>query len=257
MSKYLIALVILSLSLQKSTTQGIVNISSSNTTLARQFNGTSDYLTSASGLVPGAPTVFSLAFTLNQASFSGGVDAAAVEWSADFFVSLGSFLVNPTSTSTGDFEFPFQTVASNANGILDCHFARPSAGTYHQYLLVWNVTTSAGTCKGYVGGVSQTVTVANGSAEVAGSLSNASIFFMSRAGTSLFNAGGLTRIALWSADESGNIGSISPCGSNLATVDPGNLQYYWPILQVSPETSGGGGAVNLNVTGTTNVAGPC
>lgn len=226
---------------------------SQQATLARQFNGSSDFLQSDANLTAiNNQKVLSIAFWLYQNAFDNN-DEIAFESSTNFNGTVGAFLIDPNS---GGFPGTFQfSVFTGSATYLDCTIPRPSAATWHHYLLHWDVTNAGGAATAFVDGVSQTVTI-HGSSSATGFDGTHALFVMSRAGTSLFNAGRISSIAIWTADESANVSSLASCSVDVSTIDPTNLAYYWKIQQVSPETPTVG-TPNLTVTGTTNVAGPC
>lgn len=220
--------------------------------LARSFNGTSDFLQSSGNLTAlnGQP-IITLSFWLYQTSF-GNTDDIAIEESSNFNGTQGAFYVNPNSSVSGKFDF---AVFTGSSTYLTCSFTRPSAATWHQYTLVYNVTSTNGACAAYMDGVNQSATKNSGSTATA-IAANVPLYVMSRGGTTLWNAGRVTSIAIWTADESSNASTLASCSTDITTVDNVNLAYYWKIQQVSPETATVG-AVNLTVTGTSNIAGPC
>jgi hypothetical protein len=229
------------------------SITANQAHLARQFNGTSDFLSTGGASIVLTGSVLSIGFRLYQNSF-GSTDALALETSSNFNLSQSAWSVNPNASVTANFYF---SVFTGSATYLTCFFTRPSAAAWHTYLLVLNVTAINGACAAFVDGVSVSVTKNTGStATTFNASSNYPLFVMSRAGTSLFNAGRMTAIALWTADESANASTLASCSTDPSTIDNANLQYYWKIQQTSPETPTVG-SVNLNVTGTTNVAGPC
>lgn len=221
--------------------------------LARSFNGTSDFLQSSGNLTTlSTSPILTISFWLYQNSF-GNTDALAMEQSTNFNGSTGSFYVNPNSSASGKFDF---AVFTGSSTYLTCSFTRPSAAAWHQYTLVLNITATNGACAAYMDGVNQSATKNTGSTALGGYANNQPLYIMARAGTSLFNAGRVTSIALWTADESASAATLASCATDITTVDNVNLAYYWKIQQVSPETATVG-PLTLTVTGTTNVAGPC
>ena len=221
--------------------------------LGRQFNGTSDFLQSSANLTTlSSSPILTISFWLYQNSF-GNTDALALECSSNFNGSVGCFYVNPNSSASGKFDF---AVFTGSSTYLTCSFTRPAAAAWHQYTLVLNITSTNGACAAYMDGTNQSATKNTGSTALGGFASNQPLYVMSRGGASLFNAGRITSIAMWTADESANATTLASCSTDITTVDNAQLAYYWKIQQVSPETPTVG-TPNLNVTGTTNVGGPC
>jgi len=237
----------------KTTTIGAAG-TSQQATLARQFNGSSDFLKSSAGIdMPGGVLILSISFWLYQNAFDNA-DELAMESSDNFNNNRGAFLVDPNSSGfPGNFQY---AVRGGLAGIyLTCTFARPSAAAWHHYLLILDASTTGGTCGAFVDGVSQTTTRQQTPGETI-AFTSQTLNVMSRNGASLFNAGRMTSIAIWGADETANASTIASCSTSISTVDNTNLLDYWKIQQISPETPIVG-TPNLNVTGTTNVAGPC
>jgi hypothetical protein len=234
-----------------------------NSHLARSFNGTStDSMHSAAALILGGPSVISIGFKAYNTTNSTSSDALFMESSTNYNSVKGAVLVDPNSgASSGNcagnacFEFAVNTTGAG-NSILDCFFPQASQAAYHTYLLVMDITSSTGVCKAFVDGSSVTVTTNHGAGEAAGTFADLTWYFMSRNDTSLNNNGRMTNIAIWQADESANAANLNACTSDTAKIDNTNQLFYWPILQVSPETPNTG-ITNLTVRGTSNIAGPC
>ena len=119
-------------------------------------------------------------------------DALALEYTPNFNNVPGGFLVDPNS-SYGKFAVSLGK-GSSRNVAL---FSRPSAGLWHHYEFVLNTTAPAAEqITPYVDGQPVAVTKAvNGTG--AGNFANSVLYFMSRAGTSLFGAGDLDEVAIY------------------------------------------------------------
>ena len=185
--------------------------------LARSFNGTSDYLQSASALSIGSPGTISIWFRMNWTAFAND-DKLAFETSSNFNGNTGAIFVDPDESGSSNFQFGAQTVGGDVNAHYTCSFPRPSAGAWHSYLLMLS-TAVAPVCAAYVDGVSQTVTPSAGSDYVAATFTGQVLNVMSRNGTSLFGAGSISDIAIWTTDESSNISTLNNCSNSPASVE--------------------------------------
>ena len=233
--------------------------SSGTTNHARQFNGTSDALQSASAIPAASGPQWSLSFDMYWDAFAND-DKLAFETSANHNTVLGAWIVDPNASdgsTPSEFEWDIQTTNSRGN-YWYCGMARPSAAAWHHYVLTLDTTGGASvTCTAYVDGVSQTISH-SGRQGTGGAITPSSqvLNVMSRNASSLFGAGRMSSIAYYSGIvNSTDASSLAGCGRPTA-VTSATLIAYWPINQTSPEIPTTG-AVNLNVTGTTNVASVC
>jgi YD repeat-containing protein len=157
---------------------------------AAGFDGVNDYASASLNL--SAANRLTIEFWLNWASFAND-DKLALEFTPNFNNNNGGFLINPdSSTSGGRFE-----VALGRNGTRNnAYFARPSAGAWHHYAFVLN-TAAAGSqvITAYVDG--KAVSITKGSSGNPGSFASSTLYFMSRAGSSLFGKGVLDDVALY------------------------------------------------------------
>lgn len=224
---------------------------------ARMFNGTSDFLQSASTLTAlNGATQLSLSFDLWWDTFAND-DHFAMESSSSWTVNPGAFVVDPDSTVLGSAgSFMWSVTGSPASNYFICYFTRPSAGAWHHYVITMDISLSTPACTAYVDGTSQTVSTAQQGSGFPASLTSQTLTVMSRNGSSLFAAGRVSSPAAYSGIvNSTDASSLASC-ARPTTVTSATLLYYWPINQTSPEVATTGG-VNLNVTGTTNTASPC
>lgn len=224
---------------------------------ARLFNGTSDFLQSATSLTTlNGATQLSLSFDLWWDTFAND-DHFAMESSSSWTVNPGAFVVDPDSTILGSAgSFMWSVTGSPASNYFICYFTRPSTGAWHHYVLTMDVSLSTPVCTGYVDGTAQTVSTAQQGAGFPSSLTSQTLSVMSRNGSTLFAAGRMSSIAIYSGIvNSTDASSLASCARPTA-VSSATLLYYWPINQTSPEVATTGG-VSLNVTGTTNTASPC
>lgn len=227
---------------------------SGNTNHGRQFNGTNQSLQSASALssMSGISTV-SMSFWMYWDAFADD-DKLAFEFSSNYNSNNGAILVDPDSSGGGGVPsgiFQYSVNIAGTGQHLDCTITRPSAAAWHQYVLVLNA--SAGTCAAYVDGSNASPTTVNSHT---GTFSSQVMNVMSRDNSSLWGAGRMSEIAIFSGTvNSTDAAALASCGRATA-VTSATLLYYWEINQASPEVPTTG-SVNLNVNGATNVASHC
>jgi YD repeat-containing protein len=174
---------------------GVTLGTSSNLTLdsntAASFDGVNDNAAASVNLsgTSKATIEFWMKWTANANN-----DDLAFEFTANNTVNNGAFVINPNSTtSSSRFE-----VAIGRNGSRNnIYFARPSAGVWHHYAIVLNTTAAAAQqILPYVDG--EAVSFVKGSSGTgAGNFANSTLNFMSRNGSSLFGAGSLDEVAIY------------------------------------------------------------
>ena len=130
-------------------------------------------------------------FWLNWSSFDED-DDLALEFTSNFNQNSGGFVVDPDA-GQGGFGVGIG-VADSRNNVF---FARPSAGAWHHYALVFDSTAPAAQqIKPYVDGQPVTFTkTAEGTG--AGNFANSTLYLMSRAGTGLYGQGGMDELAVY------------------------------------------------------------
>ena len=215
--------------------------------MARSFNGTSDALTSAAIDLTGTNKV-SLAFWLWWNSFTNN-DDLAFEFSANFVSVNTGFIVDPNESGGG-----FVIAHKGAAGISNATYARPSAGTWHHYVALFDKSLVTNEVDLYVDG---TLAVPTGRTNVDNSdnFGNHPLYFMSRAAASLFGAGRLAEAALFPVRLTGPEALALARGSSPFRLRPELNPCVWPLWGThSPEIDLSSGNRNLTVTGTTAVA---
>jgi hypothetical protein len=133
-----------------------------------------------------------LEFWMYENSFSNN-DALAFESSQNYNSNVGAFLVDPNnsggSCAAGTFDFGVKGSTYNVVSV-----TRPSASAWHEYALVMNSTSTANFAA-YIDGAPVTITsCANGGGT---NLGNYTLYMMSRAASSLFNAGKLDDVRIY------------------------------------------------------------
>jgi hypothetical protein len=196
---------------------------------ARQFNGTSHSLSAANVDLSGVNKL-SLAFWLWWDSYANN-DKLAFEFSPDINSNPG-FIVDPNSSTGGVFE-----VYTRVTAYSSAFFTRPSAGAWHHYVIVIDMSKSSQEVDAvYVDGASQSLTLGSNGNNT-GNWTNDTLYFMSRNNSSLFGAGKLAEVALYpgiklTADD---VTALFK-GASPQMVRPTDKHYYWPLLgRTSPE----------------------
>jgi len=173
---------------------------------ADQFNGTSDYASVPLDL--SGTNVITVSFWLNWTAYANN-DQLAMEFTPNYNNSDGGFLINPNSGSwPGNFEISLHGDV----GYNDWNIGRPSAGVWHYYTIVFDKSQPAASeitiyVDGGLAPANQVLSQNN-----TNNFANSTLYFMSRAGATLFGAGMLdevrisntTRSAGWSATEYNN-----------------------------------------------------
>ncbi|TMB61496.1 MAG: LamG domain-containing protein, partial [Deltaproteobacteria bacterium] len=118
-------------------------------------------------------------------------DDLAFEYTPNYNTNAGGFIADWNSSSFGGGKFETGMGKGDGTYWTDL-FARPSAVTWHLIHLVFN--RSGPTNKAYVDGFLQTLTTGTHTASSMGNFSNSSLYFMSRAASSLNAAGTLDEV---------------------------------------------------------------
>jgi PKD repeat protein len=158
---------------------------------AARFDGTSAY--ARANLDLSQTRTATVEFWLKWNAYAGD-DRLAMEFTPNFNNSAGGFIVDPNAPQNGgSFGVGIGTDATRNN----VFFSRPSAGAWHHYAFVLDSTQSAAQqVTPYVDGQPVSYTkLDNGTG--AGSFANSVLYFMSRAGQSLFGAGDLDEVAVY------------------------------------------------------------
>ena len=182
-------------------------------------------------------------------------DKMAVE-SQSFGTGTGSdmtFSINPNGSS-GSVEIG---IVGNA-GLNNVVMTRPSAATYHHWLVNIDVSHASQEVRGvYIDSSSQILTPSNTNNNTVGGFSSRLINVLARDNSSLFADGRIAELAFWTGiNLSGTDATNLFNGTLPSSVQAGNLVNYWKLCGVaSPETPSAG-AVNMTVNGATFVDHP-
>jgi PKD repeat protein len=203
------------------------------------FNGSSD-----SGAIPlnlSGTSKVTIEFWLKWSHYAND-DALAMEFTPNFNANAGGFLVDPDA---GEFGGTFGVSIGTPESRNSVFFTRPSAGAWHHYALVIDTTAPAATeITPYVDG--QPVSYQKESSETGqGAFANSTLYLMSRAGSSLFGAGALDELAIYSQPLSATTVFTHYHSNDV------NLSLV-PSFTVSPAQPLAGQNVTLNAAGSTD-----
>lgn len=222
---------------------------------ARQTNGTNQTVISASALNYGSANILSISFWLYWDAFANDDDIAVETQSvATGGASDSTFTVDPNAAA-GSF---LVGVIGGAGGSF-VTFTRPSAAAWHHYLVNIDVNSAIDIPTVYLDAASQVLTH-TGANNGVGSLifsNTRKLNLMSRDNASLFGAGRIADVAVWTGvNLSGADATSLNGGASPTSISPGNLLYYWKLCgDASPEPPTTG-SIDMTVTGATQVANP-
>jgi hypothetical protein len=157
-----------------------------------QTNGTTQFGTIVKSLA--TFSAISLSFWMWWDVFANN-DKLAFEYGGTNYLGNG-FIVDPNATngSTNRFNFGIGIPSGSASWLDE--FARPSGAAWHHYLLTMDRATPA--MLAYVDGVPQTMFTTVHNAGTYGNFSNSTLRLMCRNGGSLFGAGRMSELAIYS-----------------------------------------------------------
>jgi len=163
-----------------------------------QFDGVAG--SASLGVDLSASSAASIEFWLNWAGY-GDDDRVAFEYGGPTYFGHSGFLVDPNgATWRGQFEVSLGDSGGAYNTVL---FARPSAGSWHHYVLVFDRTAGLNAITPYVDGVlvaySKPPNAAGRPAADSANFASNQLYLMSRGGTSLFGAGALQNVSIYPA----------------------------------------------------------
>lgn len=172
-----------------------------NSPYALQFDGSNDYFRSAGNIVYGT-NIITVAFWLYWDAFANN-DDLALESSATFVSNLNTYNIDPNA-SAGNWSAGIR----GTSGFRAETATRPSGAAWHHYLFVLDNTTTAGDVRTFIDGVEQSETVGTNTKSGTSNFANNILFGMSRNGTTLFGAGRITALKIWTGDRSASVASI-------------------------------------------------
>jgi len=219
--------------------------------MGRQFNGTSDYLASASALAYSSAQKMAISYWSYWDTFAN--DDKELLTSGNF-ANTGWYQLSPNASASSAYAIAIY----NGSGYTIRTFVRPSAATWHHYVVNIDGTDAANFCipSVYVDGVSKALTNSSSGA-TSFTVGNLILYLMSSDTPGGFGAGQLADFAIYTGLNLSSTDASTLYGGTLpGSVQSGNLIYYWKCCgDNSPETPSVG-SVNLTVNGTTKVSHP-
>ncbi len=167
-------------------------------------------------------------------------DDLAMEYTPNFNSVAGGFLIDPNAPQEGG---KFGVGIGSGSARNNVFFTRPSAGQWHHYAFVFDTSAAAAEeIKPYVDGQPVAFTkTASGTG--AGNFANSSLNFMSRGTNSLFGAGALDELAIYTR-------ALDP--ATVAAHYAGNPQTPTASFESSPNPASVGQTVSFNGSGSTS-----
>ena len=222
--------------------------------MARLFDGVNDSLQAT--VVLSASNKLTLAFWLYWDAFAND-DLLAMELTANFNTTAGTFIVDPNSSDTppaNSFEFALHGDV----GFCRALFSRPSAAAWHHYVCTMDMSASSHEIAAiYMDGTSQSITYFTDDNNTGNFTGSTTLNFMSRNNASLWGKGRLAEVGIWVGVnlDAGEAKALAQ-GLTPPGVRPGSLEYYWPLIgRTSPEIELMGGA-SATVNGATTTDHP-
>lgn len=219
--------------------------------MARQFNGTSNFLASASALSLSTHARIAVGFWV-KTTFAPD-DSMLVELSANSNSNPGSFKILADESASGEL---YADIVGNV-GKSSGHCAPPTDSVWHHMLFNLDMTASTSEVASiFVDGVSKTLTRAD--IDNTGAFGDYVLYAMSRGGVGLFADGAMADLAIWAPTAPLDVTAAAALagGARANTVHGGEVVYYWPLAgSTSPEPATVG-TVALTVTGATSTADP-
>ena len=211
--------------------------------MSRYFNGSSDYLNSASNINLGSWNKITVSFWLEWDAFAND-NKVALEFSPDASSNTGAFNVVPDNTSTSAFLIGLDGSAGTYK--TSTYITRPNALQYNHVCIALDRTAGSATTsiKTYLNGNLQSST-SNTYTSLSGNFGNFPLYLMTRAATGLWGAGSLGNLAIHAGILTS--GQIMNLAMGASPTSLGTCLHYWPITGVSsPEADSPG---NMLVNG--------
>lgn len=218
--------------------------------MARSFNGTSDYMVTSANLDNSGTNVLSLSFWINWTTNGTGFDLA-FESTTNFNNFTTGFFISPDDP-TSALSVTLKGDVGNSNNLI----GPLTEATWTHLLVVLNKGLSSQECRVYKNSVLQ----AEGGASDSNNTNNFGddpLYFMSRAGASLFGQGYMCEVAMYpgvtltQADATALFRGAAP-----SMVRPNIKPWYWPVLGRFTTENELFHGVGLTLGGSTHIAHP-
>lgn len=227
--------------------------------MARSFNGTSNYLQSASTLSLSSASRIAISFW-RYINSGGQPDTMTLEYGPDAFATEDGTFALYNDGSSG---LPLIQLNAPTHDHQGSVSVAPSTTTWHHWLINLDMTLSGGNLEiqsVYIDGVLQTLTNTDGSdfSNTGAVFANETLNVMGRNGASLFQGGRLADLCIWAPTSvlSSTDASTLAGGARANTVRTSEIAYYWPLLGTTSPEPAAIGSTALTVTGATSVADP-
>lgn len=224
--------------------------------MARSFNGTSDFLQSASALSAiSGKNYLAIGFWV-KTTFAAD-DDMLLELSANANSNAGGVMILGNESGANKVLIKSTLTSTQAP---ESQFTAPSDNVWHHLLFDMDLASPGG---GYdynlfIDGVAQTRTAGANISTAGDTFGSYVLNVMSRNGASLFADGALADLCIWNpatpmtAVEAGNLAA----GARANTVRSGEILYYWPLSGTSSPEPASVGGISLNVTGSVQTTDP-
>jgi hypothetical protein len=181
------------LSLGASTAKPTLGVAGKVDGTAVQFDGTNDYAAYTSNFAFGT-NLITVEFLLWWDSFAND-DHLCIELSTNFNNQTCAFLVNPNDSASGRWSC---AITGGSSKYKAKSFTRPSASAWHHFAVVFDATTISGDVTPYLDGSAASTTTDINVRTQTSNFNSLPFYLMSRAGSSLFAAGKMQHLAIYS-----------------------------------------------------------
>jgi hypothetical protein len=206
--------------------------------MARLFDGINDSLEATVDL--SSTAIVTVTMRLYWDAYASDGDLA-LEFTPDLGAGFNGFGVQPNATGV----FVCGMGGPAGGTFWTDSFTRPSAAAWHLYTFVFDRTAKVN--KAWVDGVSQSLSVDSHTATLSNNFDNSTLNVMSRNNASLFGAGRMAEVAIWSGELSAGDLALLHAGSLPGSVNRSNLLFYCPVCGLaSPELSVVGSNATVN-----------
>lgn len=158
------------------------------------FDGANDSASTTSSIDLTGTNIISVSFWLNWDAYAND-DDLAMESSSNFNNNSGAIMIDPNSGSPCSGTFAFSMDLSNNNRAET--IARPSAGSWHHYVVIYDLSVDRGEITIYLDGSLQNSNVCANNLAGTGTFGNYNWYFMSRANVALQGAGKLDDVRIY------------------------------------------------------------
>ncbi len=160
------------------------------------FDGVDDYMKTGSAINFGGTKIITVCYWSKWNTFANN-DDLLMELTSNYNNNDGTFIIDPNHSTQLKIAVGIQDSVTTSKYRSES-FDRPSAGIWHHYCIVFDNSTNGGDITPYIDGVEQATTVYNNTKDQSTAFKTDTLYFMSRAGSSLFGAGNLDDVRIYS-----------------------------------------------------------